>query len=141
MKDVQLKPMSDAVRAFLDELRFAVLATRNSDGSISQSVMWFVIDDDTLLMNTARGRVKANNLEADGDLSICVEDGYRFVTLTGKASLVYDQDRAHADIYRLAQRYMGADGVDAMYERSFRGQERISIVMPISRIVAHGFGE
>jgi predicted pyridoxine 5'-phosphate oxidase superfamily flavin-nucleotide-binding protein len=55
----QLKP---DVRAFLDEKRFAVLATVDADGSPQQSVMWYQIEEDHVMMNTASGRVKARNL-------------------------------------------------------------------------------
>ncbi|MGI9253224.1 MAG: pyridoxamine 5'-phosphate oxidase family protein, partial [Thermomicrobiales bacterium] len=33
--------LTPAIRAFLDEPRFAVLATVNADGILQQTVMWY----------------------------------------------------------------------------------------------------
>ena len=52
-------------RAFLSERRFAALATINKDGSPQQTTMWYDLDGDTILMNTAAGRVKYRNLARD----------------------------------------------------------------------------
>lgn len=131
--------LSAEVRSFLDEPRFAVLATVNPDGSVHQSVMWYVLEGDRILMNTARGRVKATNLAANQVISICIEDGYRFVTISGAATLDEDQVRAHADIRRIGIRYVGDAEIDSMYERNFKGQHRISISLPADSVIARGF--
>lgn len=130
--------LSPEVRAFLAEPRFAVLATINSDGSPQQTVMWYDLEGELLMMNTAEGRVKACNLRRDPRVSVCVEDGYRYVTLAGRASLIEDQERAQADIARLAVRYHGEERARSMIEQ-FRGQRRITILVPIERVSAHGF--
>jgi PPOX class probable F420-dependent enzyme len=131
--------LSAEVRAFLDEPRFGVLATTNPDGSIHQSVMWFVLDGDQILMNTARGRIKAGNIEQNTLISLCIEDEYRFVTISGPASLNNDQTQAHADIARIGTRYVGEDKISEMYERNFKGQHRISISVPATNVIARGF--
>jgi PPOX class probable F420-dependent enzyme len=125
------------VRRFLDEKRFAVLATINSDGTPQQTVMWYVLDGDEILMNTAVGRVKDSNLRRDQRISICIEDGYSFVTLTGTARLIDDQTTAQADIRRLAIRYHGAEQGNRMAEEQFSRQQRVTIRVPIARVVAN----
>lgn len=130
--------LSPAIRAFLAEPRFAVLATINEDGSPQQTVMWYDLEGDAILMNTADGRVKVNNLRRDPRVSICVEDGYRYVTISGCACLIEDQERAQADILRLAIRYHGAERARSIAEQ-FRGQHRMTILVPIERIVSWGF--
>lgn len=130
--------LSPVVRAFLAEPRFAVLATINRDGSPQQTVMWYDLEGDAILMNTAEGRIKADNLRRDPRVSICVEDGYRYVTITGRACLIENQERAQADIARLAIRYHGAERARSIAEQ-FRGQHRITILVPIERVSAHGF--
>jgi PPOX class probable F420-dependent enzyme len=132
-------PLTDDVRAFLTEPRFCVLATTNTDGSIHQSVMWYLLDGEHIVMNTARGRVKAGNLEHDAAISICIEDEYRFVTIAGNAQLDEDQERAHADIARIGARYVGEDKIGEMYDRVFKGQHRISITLPMTNLIVHGF--
>jgi len=54
--------LSTAVRAFLQEPRFLILATSNRDGTPQQSVIWYELQGDEIMMNTARGRLKDRNL-------------------------------------------------------------------------------
>jgi len=129
----------DQVRTFLEERRFASLATVNPDGTPQQTVMWYLLDGDEILMNTAVGRVKHRNLEDDPKISICVEDEYRYVSVAGAAKLDVDQERAHADILQLATRYHGEEEGQAQYERNFRGAQRASFRLKVDRVVHNGF--
>jgi PPOX class probable F420-dependent enzyme len=131
----QLQP---DVRAFLDEQRFAVLATLDADGSPQQSVMWYQIEEDHLMMNTARGRVKDRNLRRDPRASVCIEDGYRFVTLAGTIEQIEDQEIAQADIVRLAMRYHGPEKGKAMTP-DFAKQQRVTLRLTIRHIITNGF--
>ena len=72
--------LSDKAREFLNEKRFAVLATINKDGTPQQTVMWYELQGDEVMMNTAQGRLKDRTLARDPRTSICIEDGQRFVT-------------------------------------------------------------
>lgn len=130
--------LSEAARAFLNEPRFGVLGTINADGSIQQTVMWYLLDGDEILMNTARGRVKAANLETNPRVSLCVEDGYRFVTIGGPVRLTYDQQQTHADIVRIGSKYVDESRIREMYEQQFKPQFRISIHLPIGRAITKG---
>jgi PPOX class probable F420-dependent enzyme len=135
-------PVPEVVRRFLaEEPRFGVLATINPDGTPHQTVMWFLLEGDSILMNTAEGRVKARNLRERSRVSLCVEDRYRYVTFYGSISLNDDQERAHADIRRLNVHYEGEQQAAEMFERNFRNQRRISIRMAIDHVDAHGFGD
>ena len=133
--------LDPAVRAFLEERRYASLATVNRDGAPQQSVMWYQLDGGEVLMNTKRGRVKDRNLVADPRASICVEDGYRFVTIAGEVELVEDQATAQADIRALAERYRGPERAARMARDDFGKQERISLLLPIERVIAYGFDD
>lgn len=130
--------LSESVRAFLNEPRFGVLATLNADGSIQQTVMWYLLDGDEILMNTARGRIKAANLQANPHVSLCIEEGYRFVTISGLVRLTEDQNQTHADIVRIGSRYVGETRIREMYERQFKPQYRISLHLPIGRAIVKG---
>lgn len=121
--------LDEKVRAFLQETRFAVLATINDDGTPQQTVMWYDLDGDEILMNTAAGRVKAHNLRRNPKISLCFEDGYRYVTLVGTVQLIEDQETAQADIARLAKRY-GSDDISG-----YMKQTRVTLRMPIERVV------
>jgi PPOX class probable F420-dependent enzyme len=132
-------PLTDPIRNFLNERRFAVLATRNPDGGIQQTVMWYLIEGDTIVMNTAKGRVKWRNMQDSNEISLCVEDGLRFVTMTGEVSFNDDREAALADIQRIGRRYDTEDEVRAAYEKNWRHQERVTLTMPIKRVITHGF--
>ncbi len=127
--------LTAAARAFLSEIRFAALATINKDGTPQQSAMWYDLDGDTILMNTAAGRVKYNNLVRDPRASICVVDGYRWVTIAGTAELNDDQTIAQEDIKRLAIRYHGKEKGEQQSRESFSRQRRVTIRLKMDRIV------
>lgn len=132
-------PVDPAILEFLNEVRFATLATVNRDGAPQQSVMWYLIDDGEVLMNTARGRIKDKNLAADPRASVCVEDGYRYVAISGRVAMNDDQAVAQPDIQRLATRYHGADHARKMMAEQFGKQTRVTLRLTVDRIDAHGF--
>jgi PPOX class probable F420-dependent enzyme len=133
--------LSDKARAFLEEPRFAVLATINPDGSAQQTVMWYLVRDDHIVMNTRRGRKKDRNLLRDRRVSICVEDGYRYVSIRGEITLHEEQAQAQADIREMAIRYDGKEQGEASSRDVFSKQERISMHLPIANVDEHGFDE
>ncbi len=98
--------LSQKARAFLQELHFAVPATINQDGTPQLTTMWYLLEDDgIILMNTKVGRLKERNLRRDPRISICVEDGYNFLTIKGAAQLIDDPEKAQQDIFRLSAHY------------------------------------
>ena len=127
--------LDDKTRAFLEEKRFAVLATINADGTPQLTTMWYELQGDEIMMNTADGRVKAHNLRRDSRIALCVEDGYSYISLYGTAQLDDDQEVAQADIRRLAERYHNPARAAQMSRDQFSKQRRITIRMPIERVV------
>ena len=130
-------PLQDNVRAFLKERRFGVLATINEDGSAQQTVMWYDVDGDNILMNTRARRVKDGNLRRDGRASLCVADGYTFVTLEGVVELDDDQATAQADIRRLAIRYDGEESGIRQADENFSKQQRVTIHLKVTNVITH----
>lgn len=131
--------LSLATRAFLSEKRFAVLATINANGTPQQTVMWYELRGDTIVMNTTASRVKGRNLARDRRISICVADGYRYVTIAGEAKLVDERDTAQEDIHHIAIRYHGEEKAALQMAEMFSKQERVSIYLPVERAVVYGF--
>ena len=128
--------LSDAARAFLAEgSRFCVLATINADGTPSQSVMWYEPRDNVIMMNTEVSRLKLKNLRRDSRASICVEQGYKYVTISGTVTLDDTPETAQADIYALARRY-NPDFKDGDYA-VFATQERVTILLSIDKVSEH----
>ncbi len=131
--------LSDAQRLFLDEPRFAVLATINQDGTPQQTVVWFAVQGDQIIMNTAKGRLKELNLRRDARLSFCVEDGYRYLTIRGRAAL--DVVNAQRDIQTILARYFTPEKVREMMRTQFSRGERVTIRMSIEKISGSGFSQ
>jgi PPOX class probable F420-dependent enzyme len=131
--------LGDAVRSFLQQKRFAILATINRDGTPQQSTIWYDLDGDEILMNTKRGRLKERNLRLDPRCSICIEDGYTYLTLRGTVALIDDQDIAQRDIKRLSTRYHGAQKAEQQMREQFSHEERVTIRLRVEKVKVYGF--
>jgi len=120
------------LRAWLmAERRFPVMATIGADGMPSQSVIWFDLDpdrDDTIILNTLRGRLKDRHLRRDPRVSLCFEDGNDYVTIQGRAELLDDPDLGNAEIAALSRRYG-----DGGYARG----ERVPIRIRVQKVIRH----
>lgn len=132
----QSPAISDAVRAYLRERRFAVLATIAPDGMPHQTVMWYELRGETIMMNTRVGRLKETQLRRDARASICVPDGYKYVTISGVVSLDDNPQTAQNDIRALAIRYDGEESGNRQAETVFSKQQRVSIYLPIQHVIA-----
>jgi PPOX class probable F420-dependent enzyme len=127
--------LDDRTRKILDQTYFAVLATINKDGSPQQTVMWYELIGDRIMMNTAAGRIKEGNLLRDPRVSICIEDRYNYVTLSGRAELDYDPERSQADIARLARRYHPTEKAEQLVN-NFQQEKRITIWVDIEHVIS-----
>ena len=133
--------LSAAARAFLDEVRFVVLATVLPGGAPQQTVMWYILDGDEIVFNTKRGRLKDKNLGRDPRVSLCIADGYRYVTIRGPVTIVEDPATAQADIRRIAIRYSGPEKGAARAVSQFSKEERISYRVKLDQVLVYGFDE
>lgn len=130
--------LSQKARAFLQELHFAVLATINQDGTPQLTTMWYLLDDEgTLLMNTKVGRLKERNLRRDPRISICIQDGYNFLTIDGTVILIDDPERTQADIFRLSARYHGEEQARRQMREQFSKETRMSLLLKPEHIIEY----
>lgn len=125
--------MNGKQRAFLEEPRFGALATIDPDGAPHLTVMWYLLDGDEIMFNTARERRKPVNLVRDPRVSLLVFDAYRFVRVSGRVRESATGAEAHAEIHRLAVRYDGEASAERAMER-FRTQERVSYRFKVRRV-------
>jgi PPOX class probable F420-dependent enzyme len=124
-------------RAFLLERHFAVLGTTNASGSPHITVMWYLLDGDEILFNTAAGRAKEINLERDPRASLLVyaEDGYSYIRIDGRVKVVTDPETTQRDIRRLGSRYYGDETrVERAVRDNWGKQRRISYRLPTTRV-------
>jgi PPOX class probable F420-dependent enzyme len=98
-------------RDLFEKPNFGHLATLMPDGSPQVTPVWVDIEGDTILFNTAEGRVKTRNLDRDGRVAISVADQqnpYRYIQVRGRVvSRTHEGADAHID--RLAKKYLGQD--------------------------------
>jgi PPOX class probable F420-dependent enzyme len=132
----------DDIRAFIDDIRFATIATIDPDGSPRQAVIWYTVEGDEIVLNSAVGRRWPSNLERDPRLAFSVVDhgdGYRWIGLTGVVEVVTDQAIAQADIAGMARRYHAdePEEADRLIHGRFERQERISFRLRIISAMRH----
>lgn len=137
-------PMTAEMREFLNETHFAVVATVRADGLPHQTVMWYALQDDgSLLLNTPFGSLKHRHLQRDPRLSVCVEDGYRYITLSGTVTMNEDARQAGQDYAMLGQRYRGTFPGRPPAGRQERptilNRERVTLRLTVESIVSNGF--
>ncbi|MFD0072352.1 PPOX class F420-dependent oxidoreductase [Streptomyces sp. NPDC127166] len=100
--------LTDSVRALLDDVNPAVLATIQPDGSPQTSVVWVGRDGDGLLISSQDGRRKIENIRSDARVSLTVHDRrdpLRYAEIRGTATVAEDTGRALA--VALAEQYEG----------------------------------
>ncbi len=70
---------------------------------------------------------------------MCIEEGFRYVTLDGTIEIFDDQATAQADFAVLASRYHDAAEAEEMARDVFAPQERVSLLRHVDRADVHGF--
>jgi PPOX class probable F420-dependent enzyme len=126
--------LSDAQRAYLDEVHYATVATINDDGSIQQTVVWYIIDGDEVRFGVGAGSVKVHNLRHRPAISVSVQDGRRYLTLQG-AAVVEEFDPALRE--RVAIRYLGPEAALAWLQRRVDAP-RLSIRVRVAKAYGQG---
>jgi PPOX class probable F420-dependent enzyme len=116
----------DAIH-LLEGTHLAHVATINADGSPQVTPVWVDHDGDTVMINTARGRLKDRNLARDPRVSISIVDAanpYQPLLIQGRAVEITEEG-ADDHIDRLAKRYLGED----VYP--FRGPGEVRLLVRI----------
>jgi PPOX class probable F420-dependent enzyme len=105
---------------------FAFLATLMKGGTPHVTPTWVDIDrsNNTILINTAKGRVKHKNISRDPRVGVCVVDfsnPYHMVSVRGKVIEQINGKEADDHINKMAKKYMGKD----KYPGRAPGEERL----------------
>jgi PPOX class probable F420-dependent enzyme len=100
------------VRKLFEGKNFVYIASLMKDGSPQVTPMWVDIDNGTILVNTAVGRLKQKNISRDDRVALAIADHdnpYNMVTIREK---VVDQiigQEAEEHIDKLAKKYIGKE--------------------------------
>ena len=127
-----------AIRTFLDRPRFGTLSTIDADGAPFAAVVWYDLEGDTILVNTAEGRRWPANLRRDPRCSFMVEDRYDYVQVLGRAQIDEDQERGQAQLKQVAAKYLTNPELLATTLKRLGAMQRILIKIVPDQIFAHG---
>ena len=115
---------------------FAFLATLMKDGSPQVTPTWVDIDNNnnTILVNTAEGRVKHRNISRDPRVGVSVIDSsnpYHMVSVRGRVVEQIKGKDADEHIDKLAKKYLDKE----KYPRRRPGEERLLLRIKPQHVV------
>jgi PPOX class probable F420-dependent enzyme len=106
--------MTEIPKAYLDlfsKPAFAHLVTLMPDGSPQVTPVWVDLDGNTVIINTAKGRLKDRNMKRDPRVALAVSDPanpYRYVQVRGRVCDI-TENGGDAHIDRMAKKYLNQD--------------------------------
>jgi LPPG:FO 2-phospho-L-lactate transferase len=86
------------------------------------------------------GGTKDRNRIRDLRASVCIEEGFRYVTLEGTSKIIDDQATAQAEIAALARRYHDVARAEELARDVLAPQDWVSLRLHPNRAAVHGFG-
>ncbi len=131
---------SPLVQELLRGRRVACLATKNADGSIHLTAVWYLFEGDHLYVATSSRTAKARNLSTRPKASLMVDirdqAGARGVTAMGTVEILTGEDSRSWN-ERVHRRYLSEDALqDARVGPVFAQWDDITIRLKPTRFVA-----
>jgi PPOX class probable F420-dependent enzyme len=120
--------LPDKIRNAIERPEFWHLATVNPDGSPQVTTVWVKSKDGNIVVNSALGRKKTRNLEANPRVALSWVDpqhDYHSAEIQGRVVDTYTGDEAEGDIDSLAEKYLG----QTPYPWRQPGEQRITFVI------------
>ncbi|MEU9787479.1 PPOX class F420-dependent oxidoreductase [Streptomyces phaeochromogenes] len=128
-------------RAFVSNgTRTGKLSTVRADGSPHVAPIWFLLDGEDLVFNTAKTTVKGRNLARDGRVAVCVDDDrppFAYVVLQGRARISEDLGELRLWAGRIGARYMGEERAEEFGARNGVPGELL-VRVRIEKVLAEG---
>ena len=125
--------LNEEDKALLRAKNFATLATLMPDGSPQASVVWIDVDGDTVIVNSAEGRTKTENVRRDPRVAISLfdrDDPYRQLMILGRVTEML-WDGADESIDALAKKYLDADS----YPGRRASEQRVILRITPDRVI------
>ena len=119
-----------------DKKAFANLATINADGSPQVTPVWVDFDGTHVLINTAKGRMKARNLAREPRVALSItdpENSYRYLGIQGRV-VEMTETGGDAHIDKMAKKYLGKDS----YPARTPGEVRIIVKISPDKVHTNG---
>ncbi|WP_330293649.1 PPOX class F420-dependent oxidoreductase [Streptomyces sp. NBC_00576] len=109
------------------------LATVGADGMPQVSPMWVDIEGDHVMVNTAIGRVKEENLRLNPNVSLShhdPENPYDRAEIRGCVVRFVEGEEAERSMDRLTKKYIGED----RYPWLLPGERRVMLLIEVTRV-------
>ena len=127
-----MRTLESGILKLLEGKNFASFVTLLGNGSPHVAPTWIDHEGDTILINTAIGRLKEKNVRKDPRVALSIYDNenpYHMVAIRGKVTdLTTNGAEDHID--KLAKRYLGMD----KYPRRSPDEKRILIKIKAEKI-------
>ena len=122
--------LTDELRSFLDERRYAVLATNDLDGGIHLTPIWFIFEDHRFHFASSSGSRKVKNVERSFSASVVVdarEPGReRWVSASGSVEILRDGE-AQSINARIRRRYLSPEALEGPIEAALRASDDVTL--------------
>lgn len=121
------------IRERLAAPNFWHLATVGADGTPQISPMWADVEGEYVMVNTAIGRVKEENLRRNPNVSLSHHDPdnpYDRVEIRGRVVSFVEGEEADASMDRLTRKYIGQD----KYPWLLPGERRVKLLIEPVRV-------
>ena len=131
--------MTEIPKPYLDlfsKPAFAHLVTLMPDGSPQVTPVWVDLDGNTVIVNTAKGRLKDRNMKRDPRVALAVSDPanpYRYVQVRGRVSDI-TENGGDAHIDKMARKYLNQDS----YPYRQPGEVRVVYRITPEHVQAYG---
>jgi len=122
--------LTDQLRSFLRERRYAVLATHNPDGGIRLTPIWFLFEDERFYFASSSRSRKVKNLERSCSASVVVdarEPGReRWVSASGPIEILRD-DEGRSINARIRRRYLAPEALEGPIEAALAESDDVTL--------------
>jgi PPOX class probable F420-dependent enzyme len=125
-----MSELTEELRSFLGERRYAVLGTHDSDGAIHLTPIWFLFEDDRFYFASSSGSRKVKNLERTLSASVVVDEREpgreRWVSASGPVEILHDSE-AQSINARIRRRYLAPKALDSPIEEALRASDDVTL--------------
>jgi PPOX class probable F420-dependent enzyme len=121
------KTIPEEYRDLFQKKAFANLATLMPDGRPQVTPVWCDFDGHYVIVNSARGRRKDQNIRRDPRVSLAIvdpENPYRYLEVRGRVSEITEEG-ADQHIDKMAKKYMGVE------KYPYRGSGEVRVLYKI----------
>jgi len=123
--------LPESAKKLLQDKAYGHVVTSATNGRPQVTMVWVDVEGDEVLLNTAEGRKKAQNLRRDPRVIISVQDRNNpqaYLLVHGTASVAETGADAHID--KLAKRFLGVD----KYPYRQPGEKRLLVRVRVDRL-------